>query len=128
MDGHNSILIDSNIAIYAAQPEYGTLRDWIQTKNISISDITRIEVLGYPGLLPESILYFEKLFGIFDVFSINEKVIQKAISLKQQKVMSLGDAIIAATALVENLALLTANTKDFKHIKELDLIGLKEIK
>ena len=41
--------------------------------------------------------------------------------------MSIGDAIIAATALSEALPLLTANIKDFKHIKELNLIGLEDI-
>ena len=49
-------------------------------------------------------------------------IILKSITLKQQKKLSLGDAIIAATAISENLSLLTANTKDFKHIEELELI------
>lgn len=35
--------------------------------------------------------------------------------------MTLGDSIIAATALVKNLELITANTKDFDWIPELDL-------
>jgi toxin FitB len=36
--------------------------------------------------------------------------------------MKLGDAIIAATALVHGLALVTNNTKDFTHIEGLVII------
>jgi len=37
--------------------------------------------------------------------------------------MSVGDAIIAATALFLQLPLVTANTTDFKHLKNLELIN-----
>ena len=53
---------------------------------------------------------------------ISRQLIDKAIHLRQQKNMSLGDAIIAATALTEKLPLVTANIKDFQHIEELELI------
>lgn len=36
--------------------------------------------------------------------------------------MSLGDAIIAATAITEKVSLITANLKDFKNVEELILI------
>lgn len=41
--------------------------------------------------------------------------------------MSIADAVIAATALTEDIPFLTANVKDFRHIKELKLIDLEEI-
>ena len=37
--------------------------------------------------------------------------------------MSIGDAIIAATARRHDLPLMSANTKDFKHINQLELIN-----
>jgi len=37
--------------------------------------------------------------------------------------MSLGDSLIAATAIVHNTNLITANTKDFDWIKELTIIN-----
>ena len=37
--------------------------------------------------------------------------------------MSLGDAIIAATAKKHRLSIVTANTKDFKHIENLEIIN-----
>ena len=41
--------------------------------------------------------------------------------------MSLGDAIIAATAIYKKIPLLTNNTDDFKHIENLVLISLNDI-
>lgn len=37
--------------------------------------------------------------------------------------MSIGDAIIAATAIIYELPLATANSKDFKHIENVELIN-----
>ena len=45
------------------------------------------------------------------------------LHLRQKKNMSLGDAIIASTALVHKLPLVTANVDDFFWIKELKIIN-----
>ncbi len=47
----------------------------------------------------------------------------RAITLRQQRKMGLGDSIIAATALVHGLALVTRNVDDFKHVAGLALIN-----
>lgn len=54
---------------------------------------------------------------------MDERVIERAITLRQQKKMSLADAIIAATALAHDLPLVTRNVDDFKHIAGLILIN-----
>ena len=43
------MLLDSNIIIYAAQPEYIALRRFIEIQAPAISVISYIEVLGYQG-------------------------------------------------------------------------------
>lgn len=124
MEGNNNtVLVDSNIIIYSAETEYEVLTKWLRNKNICVSDITRIEVLGYPNLLPEDKLYFEEFFNKCDVFSINKKNVNRAIFLKQQRKMSIGDAIIAATAMTNKMPLITAKTKDFEHIEYLQLMN-----
>src|SRR5690625_4643934 len=110
---NNTILADSNVVIYSAETEYTVLANWLKNKNIGVSNITRMEVLGYTDLLLEDKQYFEDFFNKCDIFPINEKIVNKTIFLKQQKKMSIGDAIIAATAMVNNIPLITANTKDF---------------
>lgn len=44
------MLIDSNIIIYAAKPEYGALRRFIAEKEPAVSAISYVEVLGYHQL------------------------------------------------------------------------------
>ena len=50
-------------------------------------------------------------------------VLERAVSLRQQRKMSLGDAIIAATALVHDLTLVTRNVDDFRWIADLRLLN-----
>ena len=117
----NMILLDSNILIYCYQERYGSLRDYIfDAENIpGISAITILEVLGYVNISQDEELYYNTALTLSSLFSIDSKVIELATQLKQQKKMSIGDSIIAATALINNRTLFTRNTKDFKHINGL---------
>jgi predicted nucleic acid-binding protein len=53
---------------------------------------------------------------------ISEAVIQQTIAIRQQKKIKLGDAIIAATALVYNYKIVTRNVSDFNGISGLVVI------
>ncbi|HLW31125.1 MAG TPA: hypothetical protein VKX40_02605 [Aequorivita sp.] len=48
---NKNVLIDSNVIIYSAQPEFEKLSFWLKKKNIAVSTISRIEVLGFANLL-----------------------------------------------------------------------------
>lgn len=52
---------------------------------------------------------------------IDDTVIQQAISMKQMKKMSLGDALIAGTSIVHQIPLYTRNVEDFKNIPDLQV-------
>jgi hypothetical protein len=54
---------------------------------------------------------------------MNDPVVQRAIALRRQKKMNLADAIIAATALVHDVPLVTRNGEDFRHIAGLVIIN-----
>ena len=118
-----TVLLDSNIIIYTGLPQYSELRNWLSSNNIAVSDISRLEVLGYHQLVAKDRTYFENLFQQFDLFIINSEIIGLAILFRQQKSMSVGDAIIAATAKVYKLPLATANAKDFIHLEDITLIN-----
>ncbi|CAN5399911.1 type II toxin-antitoxin system VapC family toxin [soil metagenome] len=119
----STMLLDSNIIIYTGLPQYSKLRNWLSSNNIAVSDISRLEVLGYHQLVAKDRTYFENLFQQFDLFKINSEIIDLAILFRQQKSMSLGDAIIAATAKINKLPLVTANARDFKHLEDIELIN-----
>lgn len=52
---------------------------------------------------------------------IDLKILDSAVLLRKVKKISLADAIIAATAIVGDLTLVTHNKKDFEWITELKL-------
>ena len=114
-------IVDSNLIIYSSQSAYAYLRPIIGSSDASVSEITRLETLGFNRIEPEDKIYFESLFALINVHSINKKTIEKAIELRQTKKMSVGDSIIAATALLLNLELYTNNTSDFSFIKSLKI-------
>jgi len=117
------MLLDSNIIIYASQPENEFLRDFIAEHSPVVSALSYIEVLGYYQLNSEDKIYFEDFFKASKILPISQDIINQAVRLKQIKKMSLGDAIIAGTALVHDLTLITRNIDDFSWITELKLIN-----
>ena len=57
------------------------------------------------------------------VIELEQAVKNKTADIRKQYKIKLPDAIIAATALVNNLTLLTRNTKDFENINGLKIIN-----
>lgn len=117
------MLFDSNIFIYAIQPGYQILRDWCLQQPLCASDITRLEVLGYHKLNELDKRDITKLFEMTTLYPVTRILINRAIQLRQQRKMLLGDAIIAATALEYQQTLVTRNVEDFAWIKGLEVVN-----
>lgn len=117
------MLLDSNIIIYAAQPDYPFLRALIAEQEVFISQLSYLEMLGYHRLSETEKQYFLEFFEQFDLLEISPSIILPATQLRQQKAMSVGDAIIAATALSCDFVLITRNVKDFAWITNLSVMN-----
>ncbi|MBE9004915.1 type II toxin-antitoxin system VapC family toxin [Fortiea sp. LEGE XX443] len=115
------MLLDSNIIIYSAQPKYNRLRELSAEYVPAVSALSYLEVLGYHQLNEEQRQYFEEFFQVAQVLPISQDVLKQAVTLRQQKRMTLGDSIIAGTALVYGLTLITRNTGDFSWMTQLKL-------
>lgn len=116
------ILADSNIVIYVTSGQYPQLTRWFLDNAPSISAITLLEVLGYHKLKAAERQELEKFFSRLNILYPSEEVFQQAVELRQQHAISLGDALIAATALRHDLSLATHNARDFGWIKTLTII------
>ncbi|PKL40385.1 MAG: PIN domain nuclease [Candidatus Riflebacteria bacterium HGW-Riflebacteria-1] len=116
------MLLDSNIFIYAVLPQNDKLRNWLSKQDIAASDITRLEVLGYHQLNESDLELFQRLFAMCRIYPVTLSTIESAIQLRRQKKMTLGDSIIAATALENKESLATRNAKDFAWINGLKVI------
>jgi len=123
------MILDSNIIIYSAMPEYQKVREYLKEKDkeLIVSAITKVEVLGYHKLTEEEIKLFEGFFQTITILPVTNSVIEKAIYLRQQRKMSLGDSLIAATSLINNHKLFTNNEEDFYEIDNLSIISMKSI-
>lgn len=81
-----------------------------------------MEVLGYHRLTDADKQLLMAFFAQINILPLDGPVIQAAITLRQRKRMSLGDALVAGTALVHGLTLLTHNTEDFRWIEGLQVV------
>lgn len=116
------MLIDSNIIIYAAQPEHPDLRSFIAGHTPAVSAVSYVEVLGYHKLSADERRFFEMFFAAATVLPISNDVLERAVTLRQMKKITLGDALIAGTALAHSLTLVTRNIKDFDWVDGLRLL------
>lgn len=110
------MLVDSNLIIYATQPPYALLRSWFVDYATHYSAISRLETLGYHRLGDAEKQALMAILDSLDILIFTKVTIEVAITLRQQRKMSLGDALIAATCLEYDLPLATANEKDFEWI------------
>lgn len=117
-----SFLLDSNIIIYASKPNNEVLREFIKQNVPSVSFVSVIEVLGFNFTNKDERKYLEEFFNNADVHLISTEIIKRATSLRQIRKISLADSIVAATALENNLTLVTHNIKDFDWIKGIKLL------
>jgi len=97
------------------------LRLIFREPDVFFNTITKIEVSGFQRLIPSDKIYFEAIFASLTEINLTKEIAQKAIELRQAKKMSLGDAIVGATAFVFDLELITRNISDFAHIPDLKL-------
>jgi predicted nucleic acid-binding protein len=116
------MLADSNLIIYAASGNYPELVNWFLENRLFVSAISLVETQGYHKLTPKEKDALDVIFSELIVIYPTPEVFQTATTLRQQRAISLGDALIAATALNLNLPLATHNTEDFTWIESLSVV------
>lgn len=119
-------LIDTNILIYhtnGSEVALDFLTKLTDESSLNISILTKIEFLGWDKHTPEGFEKCKKLIEFANVYPLDEEVANKAIELKRQVNIKLADAVIGATALVNDLKLATRNVDDFEMLGELDLMN-----
>lgn len=88
----------------------------IDNIDIQLSVISRIELLVWQKASDEQLKILEDFIGASFVFGLSEDVILKSIEIRKHCRLKLPDAIIAATAVVNDLILITRNTSDFEKV------------
>jgi predicted nucleic acid-binding protein len=115
----NNLLLDTNIIVYALKG-LANVKPYFDTEPF-VSVITEMEVLGVTDISKTEINIRETAIEFCTIMPFTNKIKNRAIQLKKQIKIALPDAIIAATAIEEELTLVTADI-GFKRIKDLQLI------
>lgn len=117
-------LIDTNSVIDYLDNKLPTKANEIFEGTTSkISVITRIELLSWPGATKTQTNILLNFIDESELYHLEESVILKTIEIRKKYKVKLPDAIIAATAIVNNFSIITRNTNDFDKIEQLETIN-----
>lgn len=83
------------------------------------SVINKIELLGVSA----TNAIISELVDISTIIGLTDPIITRTIAIRKRHRIKLPDAIIAATAIEEDLILVTRNVSDFKNIKGLRVVN-----
>lgn len=121
-------LWDTNIAIYflqgqlpAAAEKFTDAALW--GERAVLSAITEIELLCWKTANPKDLEILNNFIKDSVVIELEEPIKYKTAEIRKAQKIKLPDAIIAATAIVYDLTLLTRNTADFRQIAGLTLVN-----
>jgi predicted nucleic acid-binding protein len=125
----SGFLIDTNIAIYFLDAKLlENARNYVQSALDSgttyLSVISKMELLGWNFASPEDEQKARQFTDDLLLLHLTDEIVEKTIDLrKQSPKIKLPDAIIAASALVHNLTLISRNSPDFSRISGLDFVN-----
>ncbi len=114
------ILIDTNIILYLLEGS-DTLEKALQGKDVYISFITELELIGYSGNSKKREEQIAGLLSDCSIISMNTLIKEKFVEIKKQHGLKLADAIIAATAMAFDMRIITGD-KQFRKVDKLKLI------
>lgn len=125
-------LWDTNPAIYYLQQQFpqssqDLMDDLLRESGPAISAITEIELLCWRAATENDLLIMRAFIGDSVVFELDGPIKEKTAEIRKLYAIKLPDAIIAATAFIHDLTLITRNTKDFMKIPGLELINPYEV-
>jgi tRNA(fMet)-specific endonuclease VapC len=108
----NKILLDTN-AVGAYLDDEKFAKNYLKSNQaIGISVITQIEFLSNPELTTKNKFLFDdfsELVEIYPVTKDNKILVLQTVAIRKKYKLKLPDAIIAATAIVNNATLLSAD-------------------
>lgn len=121
MENSGLVLIDTNIVIeyFKNNLEIINKLKIIGEKNIVISEVTFAELI-FGARNKQELVKIQETISTIIVFNVNKEIsilaIELMIKFSLSHRLSYPDALIAATAIQNNLTFYTLNTKDFRYL------------
>lgn len=113
MNGNDSFLLDTNIVLgflngHEAIVKFFNLN--LLNKTLKVSQITRMELLGFPNITPDEESKLKSFLSLVDILPITDLVCDESINVRRSSRLKLPDAMIVASALIYNHVLVTCDT------------------
>jgi tRNA(fMet)-specific endonuclease VapC len=119
-------LLDTNAIVSLLQGNSNLVNLVVRAEWVGISIISFIEFLAFPGLQDEDKSLFRQFIERIEVVPLtdaNTQLIESVLSFRKGQQLKLPDAIIAATALIQEAHLITAD-KRLLSIKDIQTIDI----
>jgi predicted nucleic acid-binding protein len=120
-------LIDTNTIIYLLDKKMPITAEAfiisIIDETCQLSIISQIELLSWPSPDQAANEVLEKFVADCQIIDLSASIVRQTIRLRQLYKIKLPDAVIAATALVNNWTLISRNDSDFRKIQNLNYIN-----
>jgi|AntRauTorckE6833_2_1112554.scaffolds.fasta_scaffold55484_2 predicted nucleic acid-binding protein len=98
-----------------------TLLPLLEDRNLILSIITEIELLGYDGFSKNELAATKDFLDKCTIINLNTDIKNKAIAIRRKYKMKLPDSVIMATSKSLEIPLITADY-DFKKVKSANII------
>ena len=89
----------------------------------NLSIISKIELLGWKASSKQDEQIYTRFIKDSTLYHLTDEVIDKTIEIRKIYKLKTPDAIIAATALVNNMTLVSRNDADFQRVKHLKYVN-----
>ena len=113
-------LLDTNVILYLLNGD-NTVADLINGKQIYVSFITELELLGYQEITEEEHQRINEFLAECTIININKQIKERTIQIRQHQKIKLPDSIIAATSHYLNIPLISSDS-DFKNVEGISVI------
>ncbi len=120
------VVIDTNIALYLLNGDR-ELADMLFGKQLIMSNITRMELLGFPDLTKAELARIEVFMESWPIVEMHSLIEDLAIGIRRKHRLKLPDSIIAATALHLEVPLLTADRLMDRLIPDVEVIRYERL-
>lgn len=113
-------MLDTNAVLYILAGDE-VLADLLNGERLSVSIITEMELLSYKNITPKEKQQIKNFLADFVIVNINDEIKDQEIEIKKNTHLKLPDSIIAATAIILGVPLVTSD-KQFRTLEKMDLL------
>ena len=96
-----------------------TFLDNVAANELIISFVSEIELQSWDPINPDDLNVYRQFISQCTIVGVDAAIIEETINIRRSFKLKLPDALIAATAIINDLVLVADNDKDFSRVSRL---------